>query len=238
MRGTIVSFSSCKGGVGKTTLVANLGVYFSELLGDKFVIVDANLSAPNLAMHFGEFNPQNTIHDVLADRIPIEKALMKLHGVNIIPGSLAYSKEIRPSDLCEHLQRLREEKSLVLVDTAPGVGSEAIAAIKVSDEVVVVTHPDMPTVASTLKTLKAVEVFGSHLMGVALNLVRNEPFELPEEKIRRVLGWPILARIPEDPKVRESTALGVPLLKRKLDSVAARELRKLGEAIWKALKKK
>ncbi|MEM2289817.1 MAG: P-loop NTPase [Candidatus Hadarchaeales archaeon] len=238
MRGIAIGFASCKGGVGKTTLAANLGVYFSEKLGDKLILVDANLSAPNLAMHFGELNPKNTIHDVLAHQIPLEKAITKLQGINIVPGSLAYGKEIHPYDMCEYVERLKERASLVILDTAPGIGSEALAAMKVMEEVIAISNPDTPTVASTLKTFKAAEVCGSHMLGAVLNLVRGEPYELSDVEIKRILGWPILAKIPEDPKVREATAMGVPVIKYRPTSPSAKEFRRLGDLLWKELKKK
>jgi pilus assembly protein CpaE len=236
--GIALGFSSCKGGVGKTTLAANLGMVFQEKLGDKLLLFDANLSAPNLAMHFGELNPTNTIHDVLSNKIPIEKAIRKIHGVNIIPGSLSFGKEIHPYDMCEHVERLKEKFSLIILDTAPGIGSESLAAMKVMDEVIAISNPDTPTVASTLKTFKAAEVCGAHMLGAVLNMVRGEPYELSEAEIRRILGWPILAKIPEDSKVREATAMGVPVVKYSPSSPSAREFRRMGQEILKMLQKR
>lgn len=236
--GIALGFSSCKGGVGKTTLAANLGMFFHEKLGDKLILFDANLSAPNLAMHFGELNPKNTIHDVLANRIPLEKAIVKLQGVNIVPGSLAYGKEIHPYDICEHVERLKKRCSLLIIDTAPGIGSEALAAMKVMDEVIAISNPDTPTVASTLKTFKAAEICGAHMLGAVLNMVRGEPYELSDTEIKRILGWPILAKIPDDPKVREATAMGVPVIKYKPSSPSAKEFRRMGEELYKTLQKK
>ncbi len=238
MKGIAIGFSSCKGGVGKTTLVANLGVFFHEILKDKLILVDANLSAPNLAMHFGELNPRNTIHDVLANRISLDKAITKLQGVDIIPGSLVYGKEIHPYDLCPYVERLKEKKSLILIDTAPGVGSEALAVMRVADEVIAIANPDTPTVASTLKTFKAAQICGSHMLGAVLNMVRGERYELSDIEVRKILGWPILAKIPDDPKVREATALGTPVIKYKPNSPSAKEFRRLGQELWRILKKR
>jgi len=236
--GVVLGFSSCKGGVGKTTLAANLGMYFHEILGEKLLLFDANLSAPNLAMHFGELNPENTIHDVLSHRIPLEKAITKLQGVNIIPGSLTYGKEIHPYDICEYVETLKKRYSLLILDTAPGIGSEAMAAMKVMDEVIAISNPDTPTVASTLKTFKAAQVCGTHMLGAVLNMVRGEPYELSETEIKKILGWPILAKIPDDPKVREATAVGVPIIKYKPNSPSARAFRKLGELLLRTLRKR
>jgi len=236
--GIALGFSSCKGGVGKTTLAANLGMVFQEKLGDKLLLFDANLSAPNLAMHFGELNPTNTIHDVLSNRIPIEKAIRKIHGVNIIPGSLAYGKEIHPYDICQYVERLKSRFSVIILDTAPGVGSESLAAMKVADEVIAISNPDTPTVASTLKTFKAAEVCGAHMLGAVLNMVRGEPYELSDSQIKKILGWPILAKIPEDPKVREATAMGVPVVKYSPSSPSAKEFKRMGEEVFKMLQKK
>ena len=56
-RAKVIGVFSCKGGVGKTTIVANVGTYLTQQLKGDVLAVDANLSAPNLGLHFGELSP-------------------------------------------------------------------------------------------------------------------------------------------------------------------------------------
>lgn len=70
----IISVLSGKGGVGKTTLVSNLGASLVKR-GKNVIIIDGNVTAPNLSLHLGiPFYPI-TLHDVLKNKVPIESAI-------------------------------------------------------------------------------------------------------------------------------------------------------------------
>lgn len=236
-RARVIGVFSCKGGVGKTTTVANLGMCLSQYMGDNILAVDANLTSPNLGLHFGEFTPKVTIHDALADELPIEKVVMKCHGLLAILGSIAYGEEIHLVDLRGHLAPLKNKYKVILIDSAPGIGGEVIAAIKACDEIIIVTNPHIPTVASTLKTFRATERYKVPIVGVIVNKVRGESFELPIQDVKKALGWPIISVVPEDPKVREATTAGVPVVRYAPQSSAAKEFKKLGEFLIKRLRK-
>jgi len=61
--GKAIGVISLKGGVGKTSIVVALGAALSEL-GKKVLLVDGNLSSPNLGLHLNIINPEKTIHDI------------------------------------------------------------------------------------------------------------------------------------------------------------------------------
>lgn len=236
-RARVIGVFSCKGGVGKTTTVANLGMCLSQYMGDNILAVDANLTSPNLGLHFGEFIPKVTIHDALAGELPIEKVVMKCHGLLAILGSIAYGEEVHLVDLRGHLAPLKSEYKVILIDSAPGIWGEVTAAMKACDEIIIVTNPHIPTIASTLKTFHAVERYKVPVVGVIVNKVRGEPFELPIKDVKKALGWPIIAVVPEDRKVREATAAGIPVVSYAPRSSAAKEFKKLGEFLIKRLRK-
>jgi len=60
-RAHVLGFFSCKGGVGKTTTAANVGLCMAQILNNNALVVDANLAAPNLGLHFGMMDPKATI---------------------------------------------------------------------------------------------------------------------------------------------------------------------------------
>ena len=236
-KSTVIGVFSCKGGVGKTTTVANIGMYLSERMKNNILAVDANLTAPNLNLHLGEFNPKVTIHDALADELPIQQAILEYHGLPVLLGSIAYGEQIHLVDLRGQLEPLKEKYKLILIDSAPGIGSEVVAAIKACDEIIIVTNPTIPTIASTLRTFRAAEQHKVPVMGIVVNMVRKEPFELPIGDVRKAMGWPILAVVPEDRKVRESTAAGIPVVRYYPKSPAAKEFGKLGESLIERITK-
>lgn len=235
--GRVVGVFSCKGGVGKTTTLVNVGTALSQKYGaGNVILVDANLGAPNLGFHFGELAPPVTIHDVLQGSATIEEAILKIQGVNMILGSIAYTEEMGTVDLAELLSPLRQKFKFIMLDTAPGIGSEVLMALRACDEMVIVTNPYVPTIASTLRTFRAAEKYRVPILGVVLNRVAGEPYELPPTDVKKALAWPVIAVIPEDKKVQEATASGIPVVKYAPRSKAAVQFSRLSQVIAKHLR--
>ncbi|KXB07199.1 hypothetical protein AKJ51_01805, partial [candidate division MSBL1 archaeon SCGC-AAA382A20] len=88
-----------------------------------------------------------------------------------------------------------------------------------------------PSVVSTLQTFRAAEQYKVPIHGIVVNRILARDFELPSGEIRDTLGWPVLSEIPEDEKVRESTALGVPVIDHEPETPASERLRKLAESL-------
>lgn len=236
-RARVIGIFSCKGGVGKTTTVVNIGMCLTQNMQNNILAVDTNLTAPNLGLHLGELSPKATIHDALAGELPIEKAVVERHGMQVLLGSIGYREEVHLVDLRSLFEPLKKKYKLILVDSGPGIGSDVISAIKACDEMIIVTNPMIPTIASTLKTFYAAERYKVPIVGVVVNRVQGDPFELPVKDVKKALGWPIIAVVPEDRKVRESTAAGVPVVRYASKSPAAREFRKLSEFLMKHITK-
>lgn len=226
----IIGVFSCKGGVGKTTTAVNLATFLNEKLGSDIIVVEANLTAPNVGLHLGIIDPKITMHDVLAGRASIERAVnVSKGGLHFIPGSIAVSEEIHLVDLKSCLEPLKKKYKYIILDSAPGLGPEVIAAVKASDELLVVTNPEVPTIATTLRTFRAAERYRTPITGVVVNMVRGKRYEVPISEVRRTLKWPIAAVVPDDDKVRESLTAGTPVLRHTPRSPAAKKFRELGE---------
>ena len=222
--------SLVKGGVGKTTTAVNLAAFLNEKFGNDVIVVDVNLTAPNVGIHLGIINLPITMHDVLAGSAPIEKAVnVSKGGLHFIPGSIAISEEIHLVDLKSCLGPLKKKYKYIILDSAPGLGPEVIAAVKASDELLIVTNPEVPTIATTLRTFRAAERYRTPIAGVVVNMVRGKKYEVPIPEIRKTLGWPIVAVVPEDEKVRESLTVGIPVLRYAHRSPAAKKFSELGE---------
>ncbi len=235
-RAYILGVFSCKGGVGKTTTAANIGTALAEKLGEGVLLVEANLSAPNLGLHLGILDVGTSMHDVMAGAAPIDKAIHAVGGgLQVIPGSLAYEEEIHYVDFKEKIEPLRNKYKLIILDAGPGLGAEAISSIKASDEMLIVTNPEIPTIASTLRTFRAAERYRVPIMGTVVNKVRGKKYEVPLSEVKKSLGWPVLMSIPDDEKVRESLTAGVPVVKFSPKSSAARAFNELAERVYEKL---
>ena len=229
-RARIIGIFSCKGGVGKTTTAINLATFLNEKFSDDVIVVEANLTAPNVGIHLGIVDSAITMHDVLAGRESLERAVsVSKDGMHYIPGSIAVSEEIHLVDLKSSLTPLKKKYKYIILDSAPGLGPEVIAAVKASDELLVITNPEIPTIATTLRTFRAAERYKTPITGVVVNMVRGKKYEVPISEIKKTLGWPIAAVVPDDDKVRESLTAGTPVLRHAPRSPASKKFRELGE---------
>lgn len=238
-RGLVMGIFSAKGGVGKTTTVANLGAAISQKLKGKVIITETNMTASNLGLHLGIVDPPVVVQDVVYGRIKLNDAIIKTeYGLHVLPGSVAFTEEVGPIDLSPVIDELRKKYSLVLLDTAPGFAMEVIAGMKVSDEILVCCQPHVPAIAGTLQTFRMADRMKLPVFGVVMTRVAGKRYEIPISDIRRTLGWPTLVQIPEDDMVPESITRGVPVVLYSSNSPAAVEYRKLAQMVISHLRAK
>jgi len=229
----IISVVSGKGGAGKTTLVANLGAALAEL-GKDVTIIDANLTTPNLGFHLGVPLYPTTLHDVLKGKARIQDALYKHDsGVKIIPAGIGVDdlKGIDARDLPNSLLDLLGTTDIILIDAAAGLGREALSAIESSDEILLVTNPELPAVADALKAMKLAQEVGTKVSGVVLNRVTGQGHEMSVDDIKAMLEADVLAAVPEDDSVKKAIAMKTPVVHYNPNSKASREIRKLATQI-------
>jgi len=222
----VISVLSGKGGVGKTTITANLSAALAKL-GYDVVALDANLTTPNLGIHFGFHLAEITLHDILKNTEMLRDGIHLYQGVKVIPGSLSVEDivNVDPSNLSKVIANLTSD--FVLVDSAAGLGREALASLSVSDEILVVTNPDLPSVADALRAIKIAEKLGKKISGVVLNRVGRSKNELKKVDVESVLSYPVIAQIPEDKLVQRSIDERRPLIYSYPNSKAAIEIQNL-----------
>ena len=225
----IISVISGKGGVGKTTLVSNLGAAMTKQ-GKNVVIIDGNVTTPNLSLHLGiPFYP-TTLHDALRDDKPIESAIYNHHtGMKIIPASLSIDslKGVDLDRLEDALSSLLGKTDVIIIDSAAGLGREALTSMSVADELLIVTNPELPAVTDALKTIKIAQDNGIRVLGVVVNRVRGLKHEMSIEDIRSMLEVPVISIIPEDISVPKSIAKKVPVVHHKPKSRSSVEFQRL-----------
>ncbi|RLJ02609.1 MAG: septum site-determining protein MinD [Candidatus Aenigmatarchaeota archaeon] len=230
----VIAVASGKGGVGKTTTVSNLGSLLTKA-GKNVTIVDGNLTTPNLSLHLGIPLYPTTLHDVLRGEAYITEALY-IHpsGVRIVPAGLSL-EDIHNTDssyLGQALLDLLGNTDIILMDTSAGLGRETLAALRASDEMILVTNPDLPSVTDALKAKKLAEEMGLNVLGVVINRVKKSKNQLTEDEIREMLdGLPVLAKIPEDESIPESINMKTPVVNHKPNSPASRAFHELARKI-------
>lgn len=232
MPAKIIGVISIKGGVGKTTTVSNLGAVLSNEFNQKVLLVDANFSAPNLGLHLGIINPKVTIHDVLMDNASVSEAIYEHEdfGFHIMPANLLYRK-INPYKLKEKLMKLRNDYDVILIDSSPNLNDEILSTILASDELLVVTTPDYPTLSATMHAVKVAKRKNTAITGLIINNVRGKKYELSIEDIEDATDTPVIALLPDDIKILEALSHTTPAVLHTPLSDAAIEYKKLGACL-------
>ncbi|MDI6826538.1 MAG: cell division ATPase MinD [Candidatus Aenigmarchaeota archaeon] len=228
----LILLTSGKGGVGKTTLTSNLAASLAEF-GENVIAMDANLTTPNLGLQLGMHLTPHTLHDVLKGKSRLQDAIYPHPlGFRVIPSSLGLDdiKGVDVGRLPEISFSLLGKADYVIMDSAAGIGREALSAISATDEIIIVTNPDLPAVTDALKMLKIAQEPNIKIIGTVVNRMKGEKHELMAEKIEEILGIPIIAEIPEDDNVALSIAAKKPLVNYSPNSPAAIEIKKL--AAW------
>ena len=111
------------------------------------------------------------------------------------------------------------------------LGDETLGAMIASDEILVVTTPDHPTLSTTLKALKLARQRGTPISGIILNKVHKKKFEIPPEHIEITLEVPIMAVIPHDINFLRALSKFKPSVEFKPRSEASNEYRKLAATL-------
>lgn len=225
----IITFASGKGGTGKTTVVANLGTAMA-MLGKKVTILDADLTMANLGLMFGLEEKETTLHDVLAGGASIDQATYKgPAGVRIVPSSISL-EGVRMAKL-EHLKEvvsgLVKRTDILLIDSPAGLDLDAITALTLGQELILVVTPDIASLSDALKTKIISEKLGLKSIGIVVTRASDKSVDLPINQIESMLDLRVLSVVPEDPEVERYIALRKPLVISEPDSPAAQAFTKL-----------
>jgi septum site-determining protein MinD len=197
---------SGKGGVGKTTVAINLSAALSNL-GKDTILVDGSLSTPNIGVRLGNAKLPVTLHDVIEQDKEITDAMyVHVTGMKVIPGDISISalQKINSVKLKEKLNKLRGISDIVVLDAGAGFNKESLGLLELSDEVLIVTTPEIAAVTDALKSIKIAESKGKTILGAVLNMVKNDEYELDAENVQSMLGIPVIAVINESDDIRKS----------------------------------
>lgn len=205
----IIVITSGKGGVGKTTTAINLGAAMN-FFGKDVLVIDGNLSTPNLGIHLGSPEVPINLNHVLSKKAEPEEAIYEHEsGLKIMPSSLSIKelKKLDSAKLKNFKKDFAELADWVIIDSAAGLGAEALAAIDIADDLILVTNPEMPAITDALKTIKIAEQMKKNVLGVIVTRVRKNEFEMKPESVKDMLEVPILGMVPEDLDIQKSLSM-------------------------------
>ena len=229
----LITITSGKGGVGKTTTAINLGAALNAF-GREVIVLDANLTTPNIGLHLGAPIVPISLNHVLLGKAKIAAALYEHEsGMKIIPSSLSVRelRRLNHGKLKDVGKKLRKMADYIIYDSAAGLGEEALAAMEASDELIIVTNPEIPAVTDALKASKVIEEMGKQVRGVIITRVRGLKTEMPIANVKDMLELPILGVIPEDKNMQSALVMKDAILHTHPKSKASRAYRHIAARI-------
>lgn len=220
MGAKVVTVTSGKGGVGKTTTTANLAVALASL-GYKVTCMDSDIGLRNLDVVLGlENRIVYDLVDVVEGRCRIRQAMIrdkKFSELYLIPAAQTRDKSaVSPSDMIRLCDELKPEMDWVIIDSPAGIERGFKNAIAPADVVLVITNPEVSAVRDADRIIGLIEAEQkgpSHLIINRLNpaMVKKGDM-LTAEDVVNLLAVDLLGIVPEDENVVASTNRGTPIV--------------------------
>ncbi|HOJ21422.1 MAG TPA: septum site-determining protein MinD [Armatimonadota bacterium] len=217
--GEVVVITSGKGGVGKTTTVANLGVGLTALAGKKVALVDTDIGLRNLDVVMGlENRIVYDLVDVAEGTCKLRQALIKdkrYDGLFLLPAAQTRDKNaVSPDQMRKICQDLRSEFDFVLIDCPAGIEQGFRNAVAGAQKAVVVTTPEVSAVRDADRIIGLMEAEELRDIRLIVNRVRAHMVKRGDmmdiNDISEILSVPILGVVPEDEAIVVSTNRGEP----------------------------
>lgn len=218
MPGRVITVTSGKGGVGKTTTTANLGMGLAAS-GSKIALVDADIGLRNLDVVIGlENRIVYDICDVIEGRARLRQALIKdkrFPDLCLLPAAQTRDKSaVKPQEMGALCQQLASEFDFVLVDCPAGIEQGFRSAIAGANEVVIVTTPEVSAVRDADRIIGLLEAAEKHNPKLIINRIRPEMVKrgdmMSVEDVLEILAVDLLGIVPDDEAIVVATNRGEP----------------------------
>jgi septum site-determining protein MinD len=219
MSAKVITVTSGKGGVGKTTTTANLGVSLANL-GGKVVCIDADIGLRNLDVILGlENRIVYDLVDIVEGRCRLRQAMIRdKHQPNLflIPAAQTRDKTaVSPSDMVRLCDELRPEHDWILIDSPAGIERGFRNSIAPADMVIVVTNPEVSAVRDADRIIGLIEAEEKGPAQLIINRIRPEMVKrgdmLAIDDVLELLAVDLIGVIPDDEQVLLAGNRGVPV---------------------------
>jgi len=240
VKGKIVTVYSPKGGAGCTTLAVNLAITLNNE-DTRVVLVDGNLQFGDVAVFVNE-QGKNTIADLapraeeldpeIVEEVMVKHAASGLH-ILAAPSRPEYAEKVTSAQFAKVLEYLRYLYSYVIVDTSTYLTDATLAAIDVSDLIVLVTTQDIPAIKSCRLFLDLSQTLGINRERILFVMNRfDKRINITPERVAENLKQEVALVIPlDDQVVTKAVNRGVPFVLDGRNHPSARGIFSLAESV-------
>lgn len=245
----IIAVASGKGGVGKSTVAANLAVSLSKA-GHSVGLLDTDIYGPSIPTMFGVTERPNITTD--KKLVPVFK-----HGVHLVSmgflvdtdQAMIWRGPMVTSAVKQFMQEVRwGELDYLVLDLPPGTGDiqlTIVQTVPLTGAVIVST----PQTVALDDARKGVAMFGKvnvPVLGIVENMAYFTPPDMPEKKyyifgkhgarkLARKLEVPFLGEVALQENIRDTSDTGTPVVESQPDSAAAKSFMQIGQRVQQAL---
>jgi septum site-determining protein MinD len=219
MTARVITVTSGKGGVGKTTTTANLGIALA-MLSQRVVTLDADIGLRNLDVVMGlENRIVYDLVDAVEGHCRLRQALVRdkrLSELYLLPAAQKRDKDaVNPEQMVELCDELRPDFDFILIDSPAGIEQGYRNAVAPADQVIIVTTPEVSAVRDADRIVGLVEAEEKGPAVLIINrldpaMVRRGQM-LSTEDVVELLAIDLLGIIPEDKEIIVSTNRGAPV---------------------------
>jgi septum site-determining protein MinD len=220
MTAKVVTVTSGKGGVGKTTATANVGAALAEN-GHKVVCIDADIGLRNLDVVLGlENRIVYDLVDIVEGRCRLRQAMIRdkrLPELYLIPAAQTRDKSaVSPSDMVRLCDELRPDYDWIMIDSPAGIERGFRNAVAPADIVVVITNPEVAAVRDADRIIGLIEAEEKGPARLVINRIKPSMVRrgdmLSVEDVLELLAVDLVGMVPDDEIVVTNTNRGVPVV--------------------------
>jgi septum site-determining protein MinD len=220
MAAKVITITSGKGGVGKTTATANLGVALA-LEGQRVVAVDADIGLRNLDVVMGlENRIVYDIVDVTEGHCRLRQALIRdkrVPELYLLPAAQTRDKTaVSPEDMVRLCDQMRGDFDFILIDSPAGIEQGFRNAIAPADKVLIVTTPEVAAVRDADRIVGLIEAEEKGPASLIINRLKPDMVRygdmLNTADVMEILAIDLIGIVPDDKAIIVSTNRGVPIV--------------------------
>mgnify|MGYP000451069465 FL=1 len=215
----VIVITSGKGGVGKTTTVANIGTGLA-MLGKKVVVVDTDIGLRNLDVVLGlENRIVYNLVDVVEGNCRMKQALIKdkrYSNLCLLPSAQTRDKTaVNPEQMKKLIEELRPEFDYILLDCPAGIEQGFKNAIAAADRALIVTTPEVSAIRDADRIIGLLEANDIHRINLIVNRLRMDMVKRGDmmsiEDVIDILAIDLIGAVPDDEHIVIATNQGEPL---------------------------